>query len=74
MGFVGLLDAANFKERAQGFTEGLAGTNITLVDTKGDGIDQTRAKATSPTCWRPTPTSTAWSASTPTTRLASMRR
>jgi len=45
MGFVGLLDAANFKERAQGFTEGLAGTNITLVDTKGDGIDQTRAKA-----------------------------
>ncbi len=45
MGFVGLLDAANYKERAQGFTEGLAGTNITLVDTKGDGIDQTRAKA-----------------------------
>jgi len=45
MGFVGLLDAANYKERAQGFTEGLKGTNITLVDTKGDGIDQTRAKA-----------------------------
>ena len=45
MGFVGLLDAANFKERAQGFTDGIAGTKITLVDTKGDGIDQTRAKA-----------------------------
>jgi ribose transport system substrate-binding protein len=45
MGFVGLLDAANYKERAQGFTEGLAGTQITLVDTRGDDIDQTRAKA-----------------------------
>ena len=45
MGFVGLLDAANYKERAQGFVDGLKGTNITLVDTKGDGIDQTRAKA-----------------------------
>ena len=45
MGFVGLLDAANYKERAQGFTEGLKGTDITLVDTRGDGGDQTRAKA-----------------------------
>jgi ribose transport system substrate-binding protein len=45
MGFVGLLDAANYKERAQGFTDGLAGTQITLVDTRGDDIDQTRAKA-----------------------------
>ncbi|HEY4200412.1 MAG TPA: sugar-binding protein [Devosiaceae bacterium] len=45
MGFVGLLDAANYKERAQGFTEGLKGTNITLVDTRGDDGDQTRAKA-----------------------------
>jgi len=44
-GFVGLLDAANFKEREQGFLEGIKGTNITLVDTKADGIDQTRAKA-----------------------------
>jgi len=44
-GFVGLLDAANFKERAQGFVDGIKGTNITLVDTKADGIDQTRAKA-----------------------------
>jgi len=45
MGFVGLLDADNYKGRAKGFTEGLAGSNITLVDTKGDNIDQTRAKA-----------------------------
>ena len=45
MGFVGLLDAANYKERAQGFVEGLKGTKITLVDTRGDGIDQTRAKS-----------------------------
>ena len=45
MGFVGLLDAANYKERAQGFTDGLKGTEITLVDTRGDGGDQTRAKA-----------------------------
>jgi ribose transport system substrate-binding protein len=45
MGFVGLLDAANYKERAQGFTDGLKGTNISLVDTRGDGGDQTRAKA-----------------------------
>jgi ribose transport system substrate-binding protein len=45
MGFVGLLDAANYTERAQGFVEGLKGTKITLVDTRGDGIDQTRAKS-----------------------------
>jgi ribose transport system substrate-binding protein len=45
MGFVGLLDAANYKERAQGFVEGLKGTKITLVDTRGDDIDQTRAKS-----------------------------
>lgn len=45
MGFVGLLDAANYKERAQGFVEGLKGSGITLVDTRGDGMDQTRAKS-----------------------------
>jgi ribose transport system substrate-binding protein len=45
MGFVGLLDAANYKERAQGFTEGLKGTKITLVDTRADGGDQTKAKS-----------------------------
>jgi ribose transport system substrate-binding protein len=45
MGFVGLLDAANYKERAQGFTDGIKGTKITLVDTRSDDIDQTRAKS-----------------------------
>ena len=45
MGFVGLLDAANYKERAQGFVEGLKGTNIKLVDTRADGGDQTKAKS-----------------------------
>ena len=45
MGFVGLLDAANFTERAEGFKEGIKGTDITLVDTRSDGMDQTRAKS-----------------------------
>ncbi|HXE23312.1 MAG TPA: sugar-binding protein [Roseiarcus sp.] len=45
MGFVGLLDAANFKERAEGFKDGIKGTGITLVDTRSDGMDQTRAKS-----------------------------
>ncbi len=45
MGFVGLLDAANYKERAQGFVDGIKGTKIELVDTRGDDIDQTRAKS-----------------------------
>ena len=44
MGFVGHLDAANYKERAQGFNEGVKGTQITLVDTRSDGGDQTVAK------------------------------
>jgi len=44
MGFVGHLDAANYKERAQGFNEGVKGTGITLVDTRSDGGDQTAAK------------------------------
>lgn len=45
MGFVGLLDAANFTERKQGFLEGIKGSGITLVDTRSDGMDQTRAKS-----------------------------
>ncbi len=44
MGFVGHLDAANFTERRDGFNKGVAGTKITLVDTKSDGGDQTVAK------------------------------
>lgn len=45
MGFVGLLDAANYTERAEGFKQGIEGTGITLVDTRSDGMDQTRAKS-----------------------------
>lgn len=45
MGFVGLLGADNARERIQGFKQGLAGTGITLVDVRGDDIDQTRAKS-----------------------------
>jgi ribose transport system substrate-binding protein len=44
MGFVGHLDAANYTERRDGFNKGVAGTKITLVDTKSDGGDQTVAK------------------------------
>jgi len=44
MGFVGHLDAANYTERRDGFNKGVTGTQITLVDTKSDGGDQTVAK------------------------------
>jgi len=44
MGFVGHLDAANYTERRDGFNKGVAGTGITLVDTRSDGGDQTAAK------------------------------
>jgi ribose transport system substrate-binding protein len=44
LGFVGLLGADNARERIQGFKQGLVGTQITLVDVRGDDLDQTRAK------------------------------
>ncbi|MBV1703550.1 MAG: sugar-binding protein [Hyphomicrobiales bacterium] len=44
IGFVGLLGADNAKERIQGMKDGLAGSKISLVDVRGDDIDQTRAK------------------------------
>jgi ribose transport system substrate-binding protein len=44
IGFVGLLGADNARERIQGMKDGLAGTNITLIDVRGDDIDQARAK------------------------------
>ncbi|RUU29219.1 sugar-binding protein [Mesorhizobium sp. M6A.T.Ce.TU.016.01.1.1] len=44
LGFVGLLGADNAKERIEGMKEGLAGTNIELIDVRGDDIDQARAK------------------------------
>ena len=44
LGFVGLLGADNARERIQGFKQGLEGTKITLVDVRGDDLDQARAK------------------------------
>jgi ribose transport system substrate-binding protein len=44
MGFVGLLGADNAKERIDGVKKIIAGSKITLVDVRGDDIDQTRAK------------------------------
>src|SRR4249920_3954819 len=44
MGFVGLLGADNAKERIQGVKDTIKGSKITLVDVRGDDIDQTRAK------------------------------
>jgi ribose transport system substrate-binding protein len=43
--FVGKLDARNAQERKQGIEEILKDTNITIIDTKTDDVDQTRAKA-----------------------------
>ncbi len=45
MGFVGLLGADNARERIEGFREVTAGTNVELIDVRGDDIDQTRARA-----------------------------
>ncbi len=45
MGFVGLIDAANYTEREKGFLDGIKGSKIKLVDTRSDGMDQTRAKS-----------------------------
>ncbi|CAN5334989.1 sugar-binding protein [soil metagenome] len=44
MGFVGLLGADNAKERIQGVKDTIKGSKVTLVDVRGDDIDQTRAK------------------------------
>ncbi|HTJ57269.1 MAG TPA: sugar-binding protein [Devosiaceae bacterium] len=43
MGYVGLLGADNARERIEGMKDKLP-SNITLVDVRGDDIDQTRAK------------------------------
>jgi ribose transport system substrate-binding protein len=45
MGFVGLLGADNARERIEGFNEATAGTNVELVDVRGDDIDMARARA-----------------------------
>ena len=45
MGFVGLLGADNARERIEGFNEATEGTNVELVDVRGDDIDMARARA-----------------------------
>ena len=44
IGFVGLLGADNAKERIQGVNNVLKGTNVELIDVRGDDIDQGKAK------------------------------
>jgi ribose transport system substrate-binding protein len=44
IGFVGLLEADNARERIEGIKDALAGSKVELVDVRGDDIDQTRAK------------------------------
>jgi ribose transport system substrate-binding protein len=43
--FVGKKDAQNAKDRAQGIEDALKGSNLTIVDTRTDDTDTTRAKA-----------------------------
>jgi ribose transport system substrate-binding protein len=45
MGFVGKLDARNAAERLQGIKEALAGSNVTIIDTRTDDTERVRAKA-----------------------------
>jgi ribose transport system substrate-binding protein len=44
IGFVGLPGADNARERIEGMKEVIAGSNVELIDVRGDDIDQTRAK------------------------------
>ena len=44
MGFVGLPGADNARERIEGIRAALEGSNVELVDVRGDDIDQARAK------------------------------
>jgi ribose transport system substrate-binding protein len=44
MGFVGLLEADNARERIEGIKAAIAGSKVQLIDVRGDDIDQTRAK------------------------------
>ncbi len=45
MVFVGMLDASNAQQRSQGLKEALAGSNITILDTRTDNTDRVRAKS-----------------------------
>jgi ribose transport system substrate-binding protein len=44
MVFVGRLDAQNAKERLQGITEELKGSNVEIIDTRTDENDRVRAR------------------------------
>ncbi len=44
IGFVGLLGADNARERIEGMKASLEGSNVQLIDVRGDDIDMTRAK------------------------------
>lgn len=44
IGFVGLLGADNARERIDGMKAAIAGSNVELIDVRGDDIDMTRAK------------------------------
>ena len=75
MGFVGFLGADNARERIAGFKQGGRGQgHRTRRRARRRRRLRQRAQRMSTTCWPPTPRSTAWSASTPTTRRRSTRR
>jgi ribose transport system substrate-binding protein len=44
IGFVGLPGADNARERIEGIKEAIDGSDVELIDVRGDDIDQTRAK------------------------------
>jgi ribose transport system substrate-binding protein len=44
IGFVGLPGADNARERIEGMKAAIAGSNVELIDVRGDDIDMTRAK------------------------------
>lgn len=43
--FVGTMDAANARERSEGIKQSLQGSNVTIIDTRTDDTDRTRATA-----------------------------
>ena len=45
MVFVGVLDAANARQRFQGLKEAIAGSNIQILDVRTDNTDRVRAKS-----------------------------
>jgi hypothetical protein len=67
MVFVGMMDAANAKQRYQGLQEVLSGTNIKVIDVRTDNATECARNPTPPIRWSNIPTSLAWSASGRTT-------